>query len=153
MRIAPLLSLTLATCALTACGGGSDQPTAPPLVATPPPPPRFSGSYSGISTFNVSGQAEVRPSTRVTVTHNGSTIAFGDLNLTVLGTTIVFPLGQGTQASSTAPFVGTHAYNSQGCGVSAVRTETRFAGNLMNLQATITSALCAQSRIAAELSR
>lgn len=153
MRLAPLLSVTLALGTLAACGGGTDRPTAPPPVTTPPPPPSFSGSYSGISTFNVSGQAEVRPSTRVTVTHNGSTIAFGDISLTALGTTIVFPLGQATQAGSTSPFTGTHLYNSQGCGLSTVRTETRFAGNLMNLQATITSPLCAQSRIAAELSR
>ncbi|MET0556932.1 MAG: hypothetical protein ABW221_28085 [Vicinamibacteria bacterium] len=71
--------------------------------------------------------------------------------VTVAGTTISYPMGQAAQSGTS--FAGTHTYQSQGCGVTSVQTTTRFAGNLMNIQATISPASCAVSRIVAELSR
>ena len=74
-----------------------------------------------------------------------------DLVVTLAGTAVSFPMGQAAMSGDT--FTGTHAYQSAGCGLAAVQTTGRFAGNLINLQAVITPANCAQSRFVGELSR
>lgn len=136
---------------LPGCGSDSGTPVNNTPPPTPTPAPNFTGRYSGISTFNVAGQAEIRPPTVVSVTHNGGTITFSDMVVTIGTQAVVYPLGSASESGSS--FLGTHSYQSAGCGPVAVTTNARFAGNLMNIQAIITPLSCAQSRIVAELSR
>jgi hypothetical protein len=135
---------------IAGCGGSTTTPP-PPVTTTTTLPPNFSGSYSGLVVFNVAGQAEIRPTARVTVTHAGNTITYSNLVVTVGTTPVSFPLG--TAGLSGSQFVGANAYQSSGCGVSTANSVARFAGNLMNLQVSVTSAGCAESRMVGELSR
>lgn len=143
-----ILALSLAV--IAGCGGSTTTPP-PQVTTTTTLPPNFSGSYSGLVVFNVAGQAEVRPTARVTVTHTGNTISYSNLVVTLGNTPISFPLG--TAGLSGSSFVGANVYQSSGCGISTASSVARFAGNLMNLQVSVTSASCAESRMVGELSR
>jgi hypothetical protein len=143
------------TAVLPSCGKSSSS-TPTPVTTPPTTVPTFAGSYSGTMLYNVAGLAELRLSGRTTVTQNGNTIDFSNMVLTSGATSITILLGSAVLNGNA--FTGTADYNSSGCGAAHVVTSGRFAGNLMNLTATLTFANanvqgCARSETRGELSR
>lgn len=147
-RYAALVVLAI----LPACGGGSSPSSVAPPPTTQPPPPNYSGAYSGSMLMNLAQQNEIIVVGRTTVTHAGNAISFSTLSVTYAGSTILYGLGSAMITGDS--FAGTHAYQSSGCGVMNVTTSGRFAGDLMNLTATLRPAgRCDRSEFRGELRR
>lgn len=151
-----LLVLGMCLVAVLPSCGGSSSSTPTPVTTPPTTVPTFAGAYSGTMLYNVAGLAEVRVNGRTTVTQNGNTIDLSNIVLTSGTTSITIVLGSAVLNGNA--FTGAADYQSSGCGATHVVTSGRFAGNLMNLTATLTFANanvqgCARSEMRGELSR
>lgn len=139
---------------LVGCGK-NDRSTAPTPVTVPPVtlPRTQSGTYTGLMTVTLSAGVLNGVTGTTTVTHDGGpTMTIGNLRLTHpagLDTTY----GMGTVTLSGDTYRGTGSYTSGGCGLIVVTMAARFAGDLMNLQATLTPARCDPSDVRGEIRR
>lgn len=156
MRKLGALAFVALVCLMPACGGSSSPTAVPTPVPTPTPVPSLSGTYSGTMIENIAQQAQVTGTGRVTVTQNGNSLDFSPLSISIPGFAVqTYDMGNATLTGST--YAGGTQYNSNGCGVITVTNIGRFAGNLINMTATLepagTGSNCGKFEFRGELSR
>jgi hypothetical protein len=151
------LIVSSALLVLPACGSDGG-PAAPPVTT---PAPNYSGTYVGAMLVN-DGAREVGATGRTTVTHAGSVVQFGmlDITTTTASASRSFPLSGGTLSGDQTVAGFIHADpppNAEpDCGSFNVTTVCRFRGNRLNVTIEIEPQKrenCNPQRLVGELTR
>jgi hypothetical protein len=139
--------------ALAACGGSGDSPSTPTPVPTPTPV-SFSGTYTGAVSYTSSATGVLTAQGTVQITHNGNALTFGSLNMSVLGQTVSYGMGDAVLNQSDRSFDNMTTYQSTGCGAVVSRYSGYFSGdgNILNLTYKLVSS-CGTADIRGELRR
>lgn len=147
------LGAVIVLVALAACGGGGDSPSTPTPVPTPTPV-SFSGTYTGAVSYTSSATGVLTAQGTVQITHNGNALTFGNLNMSVLGQTIQYGMGDAVLNQSDRSFDNMTTYQSTGCGAVVSRYSGYFSGDgkILNLTYKLVSS-CGTADIRGELRR